>query len=729
MYEKCIIVSPEDIDKEISVFFEGVYRDCVVFLNGEQICSQKYGYTEFTADLTGKVKEGENVLTVNVDNSLEPNSRWYTGSGIYRPVHLSIRKIGAPKTLKVRTISYEPAVVEVETEIGNTILISDGEQILCETEATEECTKVAVQNAILWNAEHPYLYRVTARNAFGELSSMVGIRMLAWDAAKGLCVNGNRVMLRGGCIHHDNGVLGACEYADAAERRVRIMKEAGYNAIRASHNPISHALLDACDCLGVFVMDEAFDGWYIPKTHHDNARTFRECWKNDVQAMIEKDYNHPCVVMYSVGNETTETAYKEGRDFCGSMRDYVHELDASRPVTAGINIVLNLYTNKGIGVYEEKEPYEEKPLPSKTDGYVEKKTGSAFFNMMAGKLGGVFFYLSGGKKGDETATGLAEKLDVVGFNYGGSRLKKDVVKYPNRLMIASETLASDLPFNWSIVKEYPAVFGDFVWTAWDYLGEAGLGDWAYPSYGGLPLLAGCGAIDITGKITAQNYYEQIVWGLRKEPYIGVSPVNHAGEVSHNGSWRFTDVIDSWSWDGDEGKKATVEVYADAAYVRLELNGQKIGIKKVKEYKAKFQCKYQPGQLIAVGLDANKKEISRSSLVTGKKDTILSVVPEKTSISADGMSLCYISIEFTDTDGTLKPYMEEQIVVEVRGSGQLAGFGSALAKTDETYTGNKFNAYRGRALAVVRSTRECGEIRVKVKSHCGLEREVIIQVIS
>jgi len=726
VYEKNFCMSLEDMEKEVSVFFEGVYRNCIVSLNGERLYSQMYGYTEFTVDLMGKVKAGENVLTVNVDNSLEPNSRWYSGSGIYRPVHLLIRDIGAPKILKVKTVSCEPAVIEVETETGNTILICDGDQILCQTKAQTKCTRIMVPEAILWDEDHPYLYHITVRNEHGDLSSPFGIRLLTWDAKKGLCVNGSRVMLRGGCIHHDNGVLGSCEFDDAADRKVRIMKEAGYNAIRSSHNPISRSLLEACDRMGMYVMDEAFDGWYTPKTHHDNARTFKQFWKSDVKAMIEKDYNHPCVVMYSVGNETTETATQEGRDLCGSMRDYVHMLDASRPVTAGINIVLNLYTNKGMGVYEEKEPYEAKPLPPKTDGYVEKETGSAFFNMMAGKLGGVFFYLSGGKKGDATASGVADKLDVVGFNYGGSRLKKDPAKYPDRLMIASETLASDLPFNWALVKKYPAVLGDFVWTAWDYLGEAGLGDWAYPFYKGLPLLAGCGAIDITGRITAQNYFEQVVWGLRKEPYIGVKPVNHSGEVSKNGSWRFTDVLDSWSWEGYEGMKTTVEVYADASYVALELNGRRLATKRVKAFKTKFSCIYQPGKLTAIALDNKKKEISRFSLESSRKDTIISVMPDKVSIKADGMSLCYLPIEFTDQDGRLKPYIEESLEVEVSGPAKLAGFGSALAKTDERYTDNKFNAYRGRALAVIRSTDKCGEIKVKVRGQSGQEQELTIQ---
>lgn len=726
VYEKNFSVCPEDVGKDIQILFEGVYCNCKVFLNGEYICSHMYGYTEFTADLTGKAVAGENTLAVTVDNSLEPNSRWYSGSGIYRPVHLEIREKNAPKLLRVHTLSVKPAKIQIQTEAGNTIEIWDGSAKVLEQTADSETTEIILQDAKLWSEEAPNLYTVIARNAFGELSSVIGIRLLQWDARSGLTVNGKRVLLRGGCIHHDNGVLGACEFLDAAERKVRILKQAGYNAIRSAHNPLSRAMLEACDSLGMYVMDEAFDGWYTPKKHHDLSRTIRQFWKDDLRAMVNKDFNHPCVVLYSIGNEMTETAVKEGQDFCGMLRDYMHELDASRPVTAGVNIALNIYNNKGKGVFVDEKPYEPVPLPPKTEGYVEKKTGSAFFNMMVGKMGGAMFYVSGGKKGDAQGAAIAPNLDVLGLNYGSSRIKPDLAKYPERLMVASETLATDLAYNWPFVKKYPAVLGDFVWTAWDYLGETGIGDYTYPSYKGLPLLAGCGTIDLTGKITAENYYQQIIWGTRKEPFIGVAPLNHAGETTINGAWRFTNAIDSWSWDGFEGKKAKIEVYADAAYIRLEQNGRVLGTKKLKKYKTSFHCRYKKGSLTAIALDQNKREIRRSILESGNAQTRLCAAPEKATIAADGMSLCFIPIEFTDSNQVLKPFIEESVSVTVEGPAVLAGLGSALAKTDECYYGNTFRAHRGRLLAVVRSTRQAGEITVRIKSASGLTASVTIQ---
>lgn len=725
IYEKSFRISSEDLDKEIKVIFEGVYRNCEICLNQEHICSHNYGYTEFEVDLSGKIKPGENVLTVFVDNSLEPNSRWYSGSGIYRPVHLDIATKGAPRILKIKTRSINPALLEIRTEAGNVIEVWDGKEKVCEKKANSELTELCVKDAKLWSEKTPNLYTIVAKNEKGQIAEQFGIRILRWNASEGLTVNGERILLRGGCVHHDNGVLAACEFDDAAMRKVRIMKEAGYNALRSSHNPLSRAMLNACDTLGMYVLDEAYDGWYTPKTHHDNARTFRETWKSDLEALVKKDYHHPSVIMYSVGNEVTETAAEEGQLFCSEMCEYMHVLDETRPVTVGINIVLNLYTNKGKGVYEEKEPYLPEPLPPKTEGYVEKVTGSAFFNMMAGKLGKTFFYLSGGRKGDIVASSVANRVDVIGFNYGASRFKKDVIQYPDRLMVASETLASDLPYNWSYVKKYPAVLGDFVWTAWDYLGESGLGDWEYPSYKGLPLLAGCGTIDITGKVTAESYYQQIIWGIRKEPFIGVSPLNHWNEIPNNGSWRFTDVIDSWNWNGFEGRKAKVEVYVNAKYVRLELNGHPIKTKRVRDFKVSFNCKYEPGRLVAVALDRHKKEITRSFLETAGDNIKLSVKPERQYMTADGMSLCYIPIEFTDEKGILKPFVEELVEIEIDGPGILAGFGSALAKTNESYMGKSFKSYRGRLLAVIRSTEQRGTIHVNVKAESGLQETVSI----
>ena len=718
VYEKTLEVAPEDIGKSIVIHFEGVYQNCSVVLNGKEVGSHKYGYTAFDVDISDVVRSGSNTLTVRVDNSLEPNCRWYSGSGIYRPVQLLIRDRVHIETVHIETLSYDPAAIKVDvTTTAHTPvtveLYDGGVQI-----ASGKPGVIPLPGAKLWSAENPRLYTCVVKTEKDERRISFGVRKLEWSAKAGLLVNGQRVLLRGGCIHHDHGVLGACEFPDAEERRIRILKENGFNALRIAHNPASQITLDICDKLGMYVMNETFDGWYVPKTYHDYARWFENQWKQDLTAMVESSRNHPCVIMYSTGNEVSETATKKGAEVCKKLTEFVHSLDATRPVTAGINVLLNVYTNMGMGVYKEKGDYKLEPLPQK-GGYKEKKTGSAFFNAMAQKLGPLMFFMSGGKKGDKACLGAVEGLDILGLNYASSRYDEDVVKYPDRMMVGSETMVADLPYNWERVKKYPQLVGDFVWSSWDYLGEACIGDWTYHSYKGLPLLAGQGMIDITGKPLASMYFMQIVWGLRKKPFIGVRPLNHAKEQPSTGAWQFTNAIDSWSWQGYEGTKATVEVYADAAAVRLKLNGKEIGTTPVKKYRAIFKVPYQPGTLTAEALDGNGNVLSFHSLVSASEETVLTVKPEKKVLRANGQDLCYLPIEFADKAGNLKPFVEQRVEIAVCGAVSLAGFGSALCKTAEVFDKNYHNSYRGRVLAVLRAGNAPGKTTVTVRS-VGME---------
>ncbi|MBQ6812725.1 MAG: DUF4982 domain-containing protein [Agathobacter sp.] len=730
VYEKVFDIPEKYVGKSVVIHFEGVYQICKVVCNGEEVCQHKYGYTAFDVDISKQVCDGKNKLFVYVDNSLEPNCRWYSGSGIYRPVQLLIREQEHIETVHIKTLSYNPARIQVDVETNAiadtktavTVEVYDGETLV----ASSQPGVIEVPNAKLWDAEHPNLYTCVVKTEKDEKKISFGIRKLEWSAQTGLLVNGERVLLRGGCIHHDHGVLGACEFYDAEERRIRILKENGFNAVRIAHNPASQITLDICDKLGMYVMNETFDGWYVPKTYHDYARWFEKEWMKDLAAMVESSRNHPCVIMYSTGNEVSETATQKGADVCKMLTHFVHTLDDSRPVTAGVNVLLNVYANMGMGVYKDKGDYKPEPLPKK-GGYKEKKTGSAFFNAMAQKLGPLMFFMSAGKKGDKACLGAAEGLDILGLNYASSRYDEDAGNYPERMMVGSETMVADLPYNWERVKKHPQVVGDFVWSAWDYLGEACIGDWTYHSYKGLPLLAGQGMIDITGKPLASMYFMQIVWGLRKKPFIGVRPVNHAKEAPSNGAWQFTNAIDSWSWNGYEGTKTTVEVYADAASVRLTLNGKVIAIKPVKKYKAMFQVTYEPGTLQAEALNENGKVIATHSLTSASEETILTVKPSKQLLVANGQELCYLPIEFTDGEGNLKPYIEQRVEVEVEGAVKLAGFGSALCKTDEVFDKNYHDSYRGRALAVLRAGNMFGKAVVKIKS-AGVEPvEIIIEV--
>ena len=481
-----------------------------------------------------------------------------------------------------------------------------------------------------------------------------------------------------------------------------------------AHNPASRSLLDACDRIGMYVMDEAFDGWYIPKEYHDYSRDFLSDYKSVLAAMIENDYNHPSVIIYSLGNEVTETASKRGVELCAEMRDTVHSLDGTRPVTCGINVLLDVYARLGIGVYSDKKEYKREPLPE-GKGYKEKKSGSAFFNYWAEKLGKLFFALSKTNMAEKVVSDISPALDIVGLNYASSRYDKDAEKYPDRLMIGTETISADLPYNWNRVLRHKQLIGDFVWSAWDYIGETCMG-WTYQSYKGLPLLSGQGMIDITGLPLAQMAFLRTVWGTETEPFLAVRPLNHSGETPSKGAWQFTNALDSWTWHGFEGKPTVAEVYTTADSVRLELNGKVIGTKKVHQNKALFSVKYAPGTLTAIALDRSENETGRTRLISGEKAPILTVRPDRSVLPPDGQALCFAEIEFTDKNGVLLPYMEQRVDIKIDGNAvTLQGFGSALTKTDEVFIHPYHNTYRGRALAVFRAGKADGKSTVTVSS--------------
>ena len=699
-YEKELSFTEEDLNKKIFLHFECVYQNCSISLNDRKIADHRYGYTFFDVDLTDVAVVGNNRLRVEVDNSLEPNCRWYSGSGIFRDVELHIVDKDYINRLQIETLSFDPPIIRIDAETVEksklNIEIYDGEQLVTSGTVGE----FTIKDAKFWDEDHPFLYRIHVFSNKDDRWIRYGIRKLEWNPKKGLLINGRQTLLRGGCIHHDHGILGANEYYDSEYRRIRILKENGFNAIRMAHNPASQIQLDICDELGMYVMNELCDGWYMPKTYHDYSRIFQESWKEDMRAMVASSYNHCSVIMYSIGNEVSETYEDKGCRVCGEMKEYLNTLDKTRPVTAGINVLLNVYARIGMGVYKEKGEYRPEPL-KKGKGYKDQVTGSAFFNATAQKLGKLLFFMSGGRKGDNACKGAAEKLDVIGLNYASSRYDADVKKYPERMMVGSETMVADLPYNWERVKRYPQLIGDFVWSAWDYLGEACIGDWTYPSYKGLPLLAGQGMIDITGKPLASMYFMQIVWGLRKEPYIGVSPLNHWNEIPHTGSWQFTNTIDSWSWQGDEGKQTGVEVFAPGKSVSLYLNDQLIASRKLKDFKTYFKVNYQPGELKAIAFDENGNAISQSRLISASSENVISVITDKDMLSADSDELSYIEIEFTDQNGILKPYIEKPVKIQVDDHLKLLSFGSSLCKSDERFDDEEHTSYRGRCLAIVK----------------------------
>lgn len=745
IYEKEFLVPEEYRGQHITFEFEGVYRNAEVYLNGKRAGYRPYGYTNFYIEASEYLRYGgKNRIRVIARNADQPNSRWYSGAGIYRPVWMytapkaHIRRNG----VRIRTVEEASGTIEarIQTAASGRLTLEIWEEQICGRERRREpvltvsCStegemvqQMKIPDGKLWNVDTPNLYRmkVLFQADGGETVSdreevVFGIRRIGWDTEHGFTMNGKRVILRGACIHHDNGVLGACCYPDAEERKIRLLKENGYNAVRSAHNPCSKALLEACDRLGMLVMDEFVDVWYIHKTEYDYVNYFMEWWRQDLRDMVEKDYNHPSVILYSTGNEVSETAQPRGIRLTRAMTEYLHRLDASRPVTCGINIFFNFLSSIGLGVYSDKKAKKETNSQKPRKQGRRKKTkavGSQFFNDLAGLMGSGFMKTGAAFYGCDVKTRDAfDAMDIAGYNYGIKRYLHDLKKYPDRLILGSETFCSDAYTFWEAAKKHPRIIGDFVWAGMDYLGEVGVGAWVYKdhapdfSHGPGWMTAGSGRIDLTGKPLAEAGYTKTAFGLTDRPVIAVRPVNHTGEKHSPSAWKMTDAIESWSWNGCEGRKARVEVYARAAKVALFLNGKKVGEKKLKNRcDGSFYLNYEPGKLEAAAYDAGGRELSRSALHTAGEETILTAEPEETTARSGG--LCYVRLKYTDPTGIIKPL--ERGLLQVKAEhGRLLGIGNGCPYNRLGYTGTRTETYFGEALAVIQAD-GTGPVRVTV----------------
>ena len=695
--------------------FEGVYHNAEVWLNGQKAAFRPYGYTNFYVDCAPYLHAGENELRVIARNADQPNSRWYSGAGIYRPVQLWKAR-GAHITLngvKIRTLSLQPAIVEVRvktTAPGTVRLTVDDLPAMQQESDGEAVFTLTLDNARLWTPETPNLYTCRVSFADDEVTETFGVRKVEWGT-DGFLLNGKRHIIQGACIHHDNGLLGAVCDPDAVARKVRLLKENGYNAIRSAHNPCSKALLTECDRQGMLVMDEYIDHWYIHKTEHDYVDYFNEWWRQDLTDMVEKDYNHPCVVLYSTGNEVSETAQKRGIALTKEMTDFLHGLDDSRPVTCGVNIFFNFLSSIGFGVYSDEKAKKEAERAEKAKQRGEKAAkkkavGSQFFNNLAGLLGDEFMKRGATLHGCDVKTRDAfANMDIAGYNYGIYRYKHDLKKYPQRLILGSETFCNDAYKFRELAKQEPRLVGDFVWAGMDYLGEVMVGSWEYADYAetfdGGPgwVSAGSGRIDLTGKPLGEALYTRVALEADNGPYIAVCPVNHTGDRHSPSAWKMTNAMPSWSWTGCEERKANVEVYARAARVELVLNGHTVGSKTLKnDCLARFSIPYESGTLEAVSYDAADHEIGRCKLQSAGSTTRLTLDAEEPTVKPG--HLCYIRLRYTDENGITKPLARGSIQVQVRG-GTLVGLGSACPFNKHSYLDSETDTYYGEALAIVR----------------------------
>ncbi|MDF2524678.1 MAG: glycoside hydrolase family 2 [Clostridiales bacterium] len=712
---------PEDYINKIVIFeFEGVYRDSEVFINGEKAAARPYGYTNFYVEANSFLNYGEsNKIDVVAHNAEQPNSRWYSGAGIYRPVTMwvSDKKHIMLNGVKIKTLSIHPAEIEISIATegigGVTAIIMEGDKEVAVVEGISNGSvtfKTPIKNAKLWSCENPHLY--TCKVVFGsdETKETFGIRTLSWGN-EGIKINEERVIIRGACIHHDNGLLGAATYADAEERRIRILKENGYNAVRSAHNPCSKALLDACDKQGMLMMDEFVDCWYIHKTEYDYVDHFSEWWQQDLKDMVEKDYNHPCVIMYSTGNEVSETAQERGIELTRNMTEYLHGLDDTRPVTCGINIFFNFLSSIGFGVYSDKKAMKEvvkaEKRAAKGKANKKKAVGSEFFNNLAGLLGDNVMKIGATLPPCDWKTKDAfASMDIAGYNYGIFRYKRDLKKYPDRLILGSETFCKDAAAFYKLAKKEPRLVGDFVWAGMDYLGEVGIGSWEYEDYApernnGLGWIsAGSGRIDLTGKPLGEAAYTKTSFGLMSKPVIAVRPVNHTKDKHSPSAWKMTNAMESWSWNGFDGQPAIVEIYSDSYAVELFINNRKIGKKKIKNCRALFKTKYRSGSISVVAYDANNIEIAKNELITAEDETVLRAIPEKDMVETGG--LVYIRLKYTDCNEITKPLERGDIKVKVQG-GELLALGNACPFNLAGYLNDHTDTYFGEALAIIKAT--------------------------
>ena len=723
-YTKTFTLSEQQLSGTLLLEFEGVYRKAEVYLNGRKAAFRPYGYTNFYVDGKPFVHAGENTVEVRAFNADQPNSRWYSGAGIYRPVklwtgpenHVDVNGI------KVKTLSLDPPTVEITVKtVGDgpvAVALLDGDRVMAAAEGDGRRFTLTAPGAESWGVAHPRLY--TCRVTFGDdaAETTFGFRTLSWGR-DGLLINGRREILRGACIHHDNGLLGAKCDPEALERRIRILKDSGYNALRSAHNPCSKTALDICDRLGMLVMDEYIDHWYIHKTLHDYVEFFDEWWRQDLTDMVDKDYNHPCVVLYSTGNEVAETAQPRGIALTREMTDFLHGLDDTRPVTCGINIFFNFLNHIGFGQYSDEKAAKEaaRNAKAKAEGKKarERSTGSKFFNDLAGIMGADFMKIGATLHGSDVTTREAfANMDIAGYNYGEKRYKHDLKNYPERLILGSETFCFDAYKFWELAKAEPRLIGDFVWAGIDYLGEVGIGSWEYSDYaphfdnGCGWISAGSGRIDLTGKPLGEALYTKVAFELEKGPFIAVRPLCHEGKHSPS-AWKMTNAMPSWSWRGCEGKTAHVEVYARAAGVELFVNGASKGKKAFKnDCLFTFKVPYENGVIEAVSYDASGKEIGRDRLATAGEETILQAVPETASVKAG--RLVFIRLKYTDNNGETKPTERGIIDVTVEG-GRLRALGSACPYYERSYLDSSCDTYYGEALAIVEAG-EAGTLRLQ-----------------
>lgn len=691
-YRKEYVVPASMKGEKIYLYFEGVYMNSSVYVNDQLVGGHPYGYTSFFCDATQAIIPGKkNIIKVRVDNSQQKNCRWYSGSGIYRHVWL----IHTPKThianwgVRIYTpqVSATEATVEIKTIVKNESAANREVDVVAQVAGAQDASSkitipanseqeikqlLIVKSPKLWDIDSPNLYDakvsiVENGKTIDTYQQSFGIRSISYSN-KGFFLNGKKINITGGCLHHDNGILGAAAFNRAEARKVRLMKEAGFNAARTSHNLPSEAFLDECDRQGLLVIDEAFDGWRDAKNAHDYATLFDKYWQEDIEGMVLRDLNHPAIMAWSIGNEVIERKKLEVVTTAHKLASKIRKYD-NRPITSAL-----ASWDKDWEIYDP----------------------------------------------------LAAEHDIVGYNYMIHKHESDHQRVPNRVMWQTESYPKDAFKNWTLVNDYDYIVGDFVWTALDYLGESGIGRWWYDGdvpgeHYQRPLYpwhaAYCGDIDLTGWRKPISHYRSMLYNDTEKLYLAVKePDGYKGKI-RTGLWAVWPTWESWNWPGWEGKDIEVEVYSKYPTVRLYLDNKLIGEKAVSrdtQFKAAFNVPYQEGTLKAEGIENGIVKESKM-LASASAPAAIRLIAENKELKANGEDLAFVQVEVIDKEGRICPNAEIQLTASVSGQGTLAAMGNADIKDTDSYADNSHKTWKGRALVVVRSTHEKGKILLSIKA--------------
>lgn len=710
-YYKKYFAPLDEKGKTIQLLLDGAGGKTFVYVNGSMARECNYPYQSFYVDLSNYLMYGEENEILVMVYAMDCSSRYYVGGGLFRDVYLL--KGGdtyiVPDTTRITTLRMEEqnAYIRFETMISNQeVYATDLNVNLIVRNAKKEIIKnssfpirvkgkegykfsksVCVENVEAWDEEHPSMYTVevsildSGKQVIDQEMIETGFRTLSIDAKNGLMVNGRKLKLRGACIHHDQGLLGGATYDAYEYRRILKLKEAGFNAVRSAHNPASKALLKACDHLGVYVMDEAFDMWARMKNPSDYSLFFEKGYKEVLETMVAVDYNHPSVILYSTGNEITDVATEKGYELSNKMTNILHQLDATRYVTNGINGIFAA----GNRLIEAFEDISGEAAPAALKGDI---------NQCMSTMGRYLHKIVCHPAIDKLLERLDATMDVIGYNYMTARYENDCKNYEDRVIVGTETYPRQIAENWEAIQKNNAIIGEFTWTGYDYLGETGD---RYPD-----LQNTSGDLDVLGERRPISYYREIVFGLRETPYLAVRSPELTGQPRPFGPWKLTDAEPIWNYLGSEGKMVTVEVYSAGDEIELFLNGESFG-KKPRDgevaYMNTYDIPYMAGELKVISYKDNQI-LGICTLVTPKSEEKFQILAEKYAISEEE-TMAFVTITTVDNNLSRVYKNIEELQLRIDGIAELLAFGSSELKPENGYRNTMISTQNGMAMAVLK----------------------------